>query len=107
MGDIRLILGIIVLIMIIVGNVYAFFKWNSRFITKDDCKACKEKTKVSDKETKEDITKIKTALVEENKDIKTLGVIQVLMCKQIGMDQEEIDLLKDALENGTDISSLL
>ncbi|GAI71144.1 unnamed protein product [marine sediment metagenome] len=59
------------------------------------------------KEVQADITNIKTALIDEIKDIKTLGVIQVLMCKQIGMDKEEIDMLKDALENGTDITSLL
>jgi hypothetical protein len=62
---------------------------------------------MADKEVKDDIKNIKTILVDEIKDIKTLGVIQVLMCKHIGMEKEERDMLKDALENGTDIRSLL
>jgi hypothetical protein len=94
-------------VIAVVGNVYAFFKWNSKFITKDNCIACKKESKMVGKEVQDDIKNIKTALIDEIKDIKTLGVIQVLMCKHVGMDKEEIDMLKDALENGTDITSLL
>ena len=107
MGDIRLWLSIFILVIAVVGNVYAFFRWNSKFITKSDCKACKEESKVADKQTREDIKNIKTALVDEVKDIKTLSVIQVLMCRHVGMDKDEIDQFKDAIENGTDLTSLL
>ena len=105
--SIKDILTILVLLGAVGGNVYAFFKWKSKFITKEDCKTCKEETKVADKEVKEDIKNIKIALVDEVKDIKTLGVIQIAMCRHVGMDKEEIDMFKDAIENGTDVSSLL
>ncbi len=107
MGDIKNILAVVVLVMVIIGNVYAFFKWKNKFITKDDCIACKKESKVADKQTRDDIRNIKTALVDEVKDIKTLSVIQVLMCRHVGMDKEEIDQFKDAIENGTDLTSLL
>ena len=64
-------------------------------------------TKLADKEVKEDIKNIKKAIVDEEKRIKTLGIIQVLLCRHVGMPQEEVDMFKDALENGTDVSSLL
>ncbi len=105
-------------LLILIANVGALWRWNSSFVKKKDfkpedyikassCKACKEAMKVVDKETKDDIRNIKIALVDEVKDIKTLGVIQIAMCRHVGMDKEEIDMFKDALENGTDVSSLL
>jgi len=103
---------------ILLVNVGALWRWNSSFLKKKDlnpdeyvkvatCAECKESTKVADKAVVEDIKNIKTAIVEEERHIKTLGVIQIVMCRHIGMKKEEVDMLKDAIMNGADVTSLL
>ena len=105
-------------LVILLINAGALWRWNSSFIKKKDfnpkeyikiatCSACKETMKVADEEVKKDLQNIKTVLVDEERNIKTLGVIQIVMCRQIGMKKEEIDMLKDAIMNGTDVTSLL
>lgn len=118
MGVAKDVLTIIVLVCVIIGNGYALWKFKDSFVSKKDfdpkdyikaarCKACKEKIQVADKQVKDDIKNIKIAIVEEERDIKTLGVIQIVMCRHIGMKKEEIDMFKDAIMNGTDVTSLL
>jgi hypothetical protein len=105
-------------LVILIINVGALWKWNSSFVKKKDfdpkdyikaasCKACKENMQVADKEVREDLRNIKTTLVEEERYIKTLGVIQIVMCRHIGMKKEEVDMFKDAIMNGADLTSLL
>jgi len=109
---------IIVFAAMILANVYALWKWKNEFISKKDfnpkeyikvatCSACKEAMKVADEEVKKDLQNIKTVLVDEERNIKTLGVIQIVMCRHIGMKKEEIDMFKDAIMNGADLTSLL
>lgn len=103
---------------ILLVNIGALWRWNSSFVKKKDfspkeyvkvatCKECKEATKVTDKAVVEDIRNIKVAILEEERDIKTLGVIQIVMCRHIGMKKEEVDMFKDAIMNGTDLTPLL
>jgi len=103
---------------ILLVNVGTLWKWNSSFVKKKEfdpknyikaasCKACKEDMQVADKQVTEDIRNIKVAIVEEEKNIKTLGVIQIVMCRHIGMKKEEVDMFKDAIMNGADLTSLL
>ncbi|MHA2069530.1 MAG: hypothetical protein ACXABY_34640 [Candidatus Thorarchaeota archaeon] len=118
MEDAKNILTIIVLVCVIIGNAYAVWRFNNSFVKKKDfkpedyikaskCQACKGDMQVADKQVRDDIRNIKVAIVEEESRIKTLGVIQVVMCRHIGMKQEEIDVLRDAIMNGTDVTSLL
>lgn len=116
------ILTVVVLLCVIVGNAYAVWKFKDSFVAKKDfepedyfkkdeflkqCKECKKEFQVADEEVKKDIKNIKTAIVEEEKGLKTLAVIQIAMAQHVGMDKEKVDMFKDAIENGTDVSSLL
>lgn len=100
-------LTITVLLGMVIGNVYALWKFKNSFVSKEDCKTCKEVMKVVDDKVREDIENIKSALVSEERHLKTLGVIQIVMCRHIGINKEEIDMFKDAIKNGTDVTSLL
>jgi hypothetical protein len=122
LGEFKEWLTIGILMAVLLGNVYALWKWKNSFMSKEDfkpdeymkkdnfldqCKQCKKEFQVADKEVKEDIKNMKTALVEEEKNLKTLAVIQIAMAQHVGMAKEKVDMFKDAIENGTDISSLL
>ncbi len=105
-------------LVILLINVGALFRFNSSFIKKKDfepkdyikavnCQKCKKEGQVADKQVKDDLRNIKTTLIEEERHIKTLGVIQIVMCRHIGMKKEEVDMFKDAIMNGADLTSLL
>ena len=107
---------------ILLVNVGALWRWNSSFVKKKDfdpsdyikaakCQSdravCRRELVVADQEVKEDIRNIKIAVVEEERVTRTLGVIQIVMCRHIGMKKEEVDMFKDAIMNGTDLTPLL
>ena len=107
---------------ILLVNVGALWKWNSSFVKKKDFNpnefvkaancgskraVCRGELVVADQEVKDDIRNIKVAILEEERITKALGVMQIVMCRHIGMKKEEIDMFKDALMNGADLTPLL
>ena len=129
MGLFKEIATVVILGVMLLANVYALWKWKNEFVSKEDfkpleymkakdfvakCKKCKEDLavfeglkKVAANDVILDIKNIKIAVMNEARDLRALGVVQIAMCRHIGMDQEEINMLKDALKNGVDITSLL